>query len=652
MENKIIVICHGSHSLRVGLASDISPKTIPNLIARRRKTPLSDDQLLQLQSSASQSVDYQTIFNKNNNNIKAEDFDELKKFTKNLQQQQQQPSSSSTTKSQQQTSTTNKIYNQDNSHSIEIEPPVKKKKKKSNPLPTTTTNTPYIPQPLNYNEINYCIGEDAINVSRDIRNWECSSPIAFGTFNTLSTKTSMKSICDDLVEMWKYAIQRYLNIPSTDLSTYGCVYLIPDIFDKRELKEITSLLLKELPFTSALLYPESICTTFGASLMISGCVVDIGHDKITICCVDEGYLIPSTRITLRYGGRLLSKLLEILLMKKDQQPVSPSTPSSASNVIETRKISIVNSNNVHKYYFPDNIIPDLNTTVPFYQQIFESIKTNNINFNFESTINNKQKPYSFKIKDQINPSQINVYHFNADDVYQIVSMSLFYPKVLLHLQELLASTSSSTTPIPRPMVDHSDPFDDDFYRDSSMNPSSSSSMMNTNTLPGSISSTGSSANTSGVNQSSLFTIKSKSDGHRYSTLPLDEAIKKSIMLCGERIEIKRKFLSNLLIVGGGSGIPGLNSIIKSRVNVLFANVSSTGKSSSSSSTTTSTSTATPIILEVGFPNNIRQDVDPKNMSWKGGAIIGCLESSKEIWITRNEWKDGLNTSILKDRIPL
>ena len=43
-----------------------------------------------------------------------------------------------------------------------------------------------------------------------------------------------------------------------------------------------------------LTFKESVCTTFGCGLS-SACVVDVGDEKTSICCVEEGVVIPSTR---------------------------------------------------------------------------------------------------------------------------------------------------------------------------------------------------------------------------------------------------------------------------------------------------------------------------------------------------------------------
>lgn len=56
------------------------------------------------------------------------------------------------------------------------------------------------------------------------------------------------------------------------------------------------------------LHIESVLACFGAAVS-SACVVDIGHEKISVCCVDEGVIMPQTLIRKNFGLKWLSKSL-------------------------------------------------------------------------------------------------------------------------------------------------------------------------------------------------------------------------------------------------------------------------------------------------------------------------------------------------------
>jgi len=59
---------------------------------------------------------------------------------------------------------------------------------------------------------------------------------------------------------------------------------------------------------------ESLSATFGAGLS-NACVVDIGAQTTTIACVDEGAVIPDSRINLKYGGDDITEYWTRLLLR-------------------------------------------------------------------------------------------------------------------------------------------------------------------------------------------------------------------------------------------------------------------------------------------------------------------------------------------------
>jgi len=57
-----------------------------------------------------------------------------------------------------------------------------------------------------------------------------------------------------------------------------------------------------------------VCATFGAGLS-NACVVDIGAQTTTIACVDEGAIIPDSRINMKYGGDDITEYFTRLLLR-------------------------------------------------------------------------------------------------------------------------------------------------------------------------------------------------------------------------------------------------------------------------------------------------------------------------------------------------
>lgn len=49
--------------------------------------------------------------------------------------------------------------------------------------------------------------------------------------------------------------------------------------------------------------------------MSYACVVDVGHEKVSIGCVEDGISLPNTRVRLGYGGADITQTFHWLLQK-------------------------------------------------------------------------------------------------------------------------------------------------------------------------------------------------------------------------------------------------------------------------------------------------------------------------------------------------
>ena len=44
-----------------------------------------------------------------------------------------------------------------------------------------------------------------------------------------------------------------------------------------------------------------------------------------------------------------------------------------------------------------------------------------------------------------------------------------------------------------------------------------------------------------------------------------------------------------------------------------------------------------------------QENDPQTTCWKGGAVLSILDSSQELWVSRNEW-NSYGVRVLRERL--
>lgn len=122
-------------------------------------------------------------------------------------------------------------------------------------------------------------------------------------FNISDTK-SQEQVLNELQALTLYVLNKKLNIPSSQFKNYAIILIIPDLFIKAQIKELINIFLRDLEFKYIYLHLESVMACFGACLS-QACVVDIGHQKINVSCVDEGLILPNTTIKKNFGGVII-----------------------------------------------------------------------------------------------------------------------------------------------------------------------------------------------------------------------------------------------------------------------------------------------------------------------------------------------------------
>ncbi len=138
-------------------------------------------------------------------------------------------------------------------------------------------------------------------------------PIADGVLNE-SSYSSPEQIFGDIGTIIGDAISSCLKLSRTELPSYSAAFVIPDLYDKAYVDGIISLILKQLGFCQVLVLQESVCATFGAGIS-SACVVDVGAQKTSIGCIEEGICIPDSRINIKYGGDDITRVFTKLLLR-------------------------------------------------------------------------------------------------------------------------------------------------------------------------------------------------------------------------------------------------------------------------------------------------------------------------------------------------
>eukprot|EP01028_Stygiella_incarcerata_P009992 TRINITY_DN49907_c0_g1_i1.p1 TRINITY_DN49907_c0_g1~~TRINITY_DN49907_c0_g1_i1.p1 ORF type:complete len:579 (-),score=180.93 TRINITY_DN49907_c0_g1_i1:64-1800(-) len=159
-------------------------------------------------------------------------------------------------------------------------------------------------------------GEDVFELP-NLDEWEVRYPIQRGHFHIPSSlygNQTLQHVIDDLVEIWDHAFNKVLGIPKKRYNEISVVAMVPDSFFFHEISAVAEILLGKLGFRRLFLHQESVCTTFAYALT-SGIVVDIGSHKTVVSCVQDGYLIPKSRVFLPYGLVDVAETLHFILVQ-------------------------------------------------------------------------------------------------------------------------------------------------------------------------------------------------------------------------------------------------------------------------------------------------------------------------------------------------
>ncbi|XP_028680453.2 actin-related protein 8 [Erpetoichthys calabaricus] len=564
--NFIVVINPGSTTLRIGRATDTLPVSIPQVIARRRKLqghPHYEDAWLlreglnkpesnEQRQNGLKMVD-QAIWSKKMSNGARRipvSADQARAYNKQMRPAVLDPSSR-----------------------------------------VKWTNTSHNPECL--------IGEEALFVNPS----DCYNihwPISRGQLNVhQGPHGSLTAVLANIEAIWSYAIQKFLEIPLKDLKYYRCILLIPDIYNRQHVKELVNLLLMNMGFSGIVVHQESVCATFGSGLS-SACVVDVGDQKTSICCVEDGVSHRNSRLCLAYGGADVTRCFFWLMQKAG----FPYRECQLSSKVDCLLLQQLKENFCHL----DQDISGL-------------------------------QDHEFQIRNPDLPALL--YQFRLGDEKLQAPMALFYPATFgivgqkmtslqhrsqgdsedPHDEHYLLATQSKQDQSAKALAErkalskpsgydnescnhNTDPSDRGHSQDIDLGPSQNDCIM--------------AAADMDDPPSSLLSRKNAISQFEGKALGLDKAILHSIDCCASD-ETKKKMYSSILVVGGGLMFHKAQEFLQHRIlNKMPPSFRR--------------------VVENVEVITRPKDMDPRLIAWKGGAVLACLDTAQELWVYQREWQ--------------
>ncbi|KAF2724499.1 actin-related protein, ARP8 class [Polychaeton citri CBS 116435] len=277
--SKTVVIHPGSQNLRLGLATDALPKTIPMVIARRAQASEAEEgepkpKRLKLDNAPPEEW-FGEEFAKEYNAMAAE-F----KVSRRSNKRRVLPNSRElVTKWNHQTSP-------------ELIP------EHSDPLRIDWTELPFNPAQAP----DYIVGEEALRIPEKSKpRYNLSWPMRHGWMNE-KDYDNRNMLNRDFFLILEDSIKNKLGLKrKKDWIQYSCVVIIPDLYEKVFVAKILEELVRDFGFGRVSFIQESLAATFGGGFGIA-CIVDMGAQKTSVCCVEDGMCIEESRINLKYGG--------------------------------------------------------------------------------------------------------------------------------------------------------------------------------------------------------------------------------------------------------------------------------------------------------------------------------------------------------------
>jgi actin-related protein 8 len=278
--SKTVILHPGSQNLRIGFGSDALPKTVPMVIARRSEVNESEMEGAEPRPRRHPSEDapwqcekwFPPEWGTEFTNMSSE----LKQHMRNM-----------------------KLRIMPNNKELVVN-----YNRKVNPDIINEHNDPLR---IEWTEVSpsnapdYICGAPALRIPDDSKpQYRLKWPIRNGWFNEQDYE-SKNMLMHDYHLILEDAIRTQLGLKQKDMGQYECVFIIPDLYEKVYGITTLAILLRGIGFRRACFIQESVAATYGAGYLI-GCIVDIGAQKTSISCVEDGMIIENSRINMKYGG--------------------------------------------------------------------------------------------------------------------------------------------------------------------------------------------------------------------------------------------------------------------------------------------------------------------------------------------------------------
>ena len=420
---------------------------------------------------------------------------------------------------------------------------------------------------------------------------------------------------EDIAIIIEEAIEMQLNLRrKKDWLQYGCVFVIPDLYERQYVTQILEMLMREFGFGRVCFIQESLAATFGAGYT-SACVVDIGAQKTSICCVEEGMCIENSRVNLKYGGEDVTQTF-IKMMLFDHFPYADINLKRRYDFLLAEEIKskfcTMNEADISVQLFDFHLRASGQDTRKYTFKTYDEVLLAPQGFFQPSIFDNSTK---LKGRRSLVARSYDLYDGAPNDPIssaQAAVISLINPSAFPNSQDVSGDVTNgniTSTPIrqlPNPFLKVNEP---------DHTSSIGSPVPEDDDTPAPI-----------MDRNHQYNVDYSGSGPRDDILPIisiDTAILTSIVHGARSDERKtRDFLGGIMVIGGGSQIPGFYQFLEEKLKQLRPGFAKD--------------------IMIGTPP---RELDPQGVVWKGGSVFGKLRGTNDSWIGRMEY-DRLGARLL------
>lgn len=620
--SKSIVIHFGSQNLRIGYANDALPKTIPMVIARRsRATELEStvprpkrqkvgDNETVLSCEKQFGDAFAQSFSKQSNDLKINMRANKRKVLPNSK---------------------DLVINFNKRQPPELIP------EHNDPIRIEWTTPPSAERGI---VGAFVTGHAALRIPwNSLPKYKLHWPIRCGWYNEADAPN--RDMLKHDIEMILEDAFRELGIESLAwLEQMNVVYVVPDLYDKAFIADTLAVLMGDYEFKKVCLVQESIAASFGAGY-VSTCVVDVGAQKTSICCVEDGMCIEDSRINLKMGGDDVTELF-IKMMLADSFPYQDINLNRRHDFLLAEELKqnfcTMNQADISPQLYNFHLRAPDQPTHKYQFKTYDEVILAPMAFYDPSLFDNALKLFRRR---RLLPRSCDPYDPDKPDD----PMSAAQLSILNSIRPMAATDStfglSNGADLSTPIKEKQQPFslvariDSDILGNTpgtsaagSPGPEGSSTpapfvLGTTPVPPNGAQPTGSMNGGTPAPRANLDTNPSRRSAQQVaaeqeSILPiaaLDSAILTSITHAARGDEKKMKdLLSSIMVIGGGAKTPGFTTFLEEKLKMLRPG------------------NAKDIVV-----GSAPRDMDGQVVVWKGASVL-ARGRANDSWVTQEEWE--------------